>query len=80
MKPVVDVDLLKISDFRDWPVFEKIRADSKFVEAFEREFGQKLLLDREAVNPSREDTTVGSETDTEGESADVGPPSDETLH
>jgi hypothetical protein len=50
MKRVTDSGKMTIRNFRDWPVFENVRKDSKFVEAFEREFGEKLLLDTETKN------------------------------
>jgi hypothetical protein len=48
MKTVVNAEHLRIADFRVWPVFEKVRSDPKFIEAFEREFGQKMVADLEA--------------------------------
>jgi hypothetical protein len=47
MKHVVESGGMKIASFRDWPVFESVRTDPRFVEAFEREFGQKLIMDKE---------------------------------
>jgi len=48
MQPTVNSGGMKISDIRDWAVFEKMRSDAKFVDAFEQAFGEKLLLDKEA--------------------------------
>lgn len=55
MPRVVSAELMKIEAFREWPVFERTRAQSKFIEAFERGFGQKLLAEREGVK-SRDNT------------------------
>jgi hypothetical protein len=38
---------LEVSAIRDWPVFEKVRSDSRFVDVFEKAFGEKLILDKE---------------------------------
>lgn len=62
MKSVVNSGHLEISDFRDWPVFETVRADPKFIETFEREFSQKLVADFETPAPLKVETEVG-ETD-----------------
>ena len=55
---------LRISDFQAWPVFEKIRSDPMFIENFEREFGQKVVADREAPDPSDVETGVEEDGDT----------------
>jgi hypothetical protein len=51
MTRVVETGTMTISSFREWPVFETVRSDPRFVEAFERGFGQKLLAEREARKP-----------------------------
>lgn len=71
MKSVVDAKLMQINSFREWPVFEKIRADTKFIEAFEQTFGEKLLANRETVTPSGSDATPSSDDATEIENKTV---------
>jgi hypothetical protein len=46
MKRAVDIGQLKIEHLQTWAVFEKARADPQFIEAFEREFGRKLITER----------------------------------
>ena len=48
MKRTADAGGMDASSFRDWPVFEKIRSDPRFVESFECIFDEKILLDKEA--------------------------------
>lgn len=47
MGKVVASEIMKKNDFRRWPVFEKMREDAVFLEAFEANFGEKLLIERE---------------------------------
>jgi len=47
MKAVVSAGHLSASDFQAWPVFEKVRSEPAFIEAFEREFGEKIVADLE---------------------------------
>jgi hypothetical protein len=47
MKRVVGSGKMELRNFREWPVFENIRKDPKFVEEFEKEFGEKLIVDKE---------------------------------
>lgn len=82
MKRVVNAELMKVSDFREWPVFEGVRADPKFIDAFEQAFGQKLLLDRETTTDK-----ALSENGLEADSASDSPtaaaaetPPDPTIH
>lgn len=49
MHKVVVSGLLSTVEMREWPVFEKARADERFVEAFETIFGEKLLSDKETT-------------------------------
>jgi len=60
LKQVVDAGLLVLSDFREWPVFKPLRSNEKFIEAFERAFGERLFLDAATTRP-----------ESEGSSADV---------
>ncbi|KAA2213678.1 hypothetical protein F0Q34_06295 [Pseudoroseomonas oryzae] len=48
MKSAVNSGRIRVSNFREWPVFDSIRSDPMFVEAFEAEFGEPLLLDQES--------------------------------
>ena len=61
MKPVVDAGLIALAQLREWPVFETVRSDARFVETFEREFGQKLLADNEVANLQQLGTTENIE-------------------
>jgi len=47
METTVRSGELEVSEIRDWPVFEKMRSDLRFVDAFEKAFGEKLILDKE---------------------------------
>ncbi|HEY3623105.1 MAG TPA: hypothetical protein VGL12_12070 [Roseiarcus sp.] len=53
MKPAVAAGHLKIDNFQDWPVFEKVRSDPAFVETFEREFNRRIVEDLEALTPAK---------------------------
>jgi hypothetical protein len=53
MKPAVASGHLKIDDFQNWPVFEKVRSDPVFVETFEREFDRRIVEDFEASSPRK---------------------------
>jgi hypothetical protein len=80
MKPVVDTNLLDTNHLREWAVFENVRSDPKFIEAFELEFGQKLVLDKETISAAKPSRPTGNEEDL----ADGVPESDvegsKTLH
>jgi hypothetical protein len=79
MSRVVETTTMTISSFREWPVFETVRSDPKFIEAFERGFGQKLLAEREATK-SREGEAEG-EIDADPADALSGTvPNDPTIH
>jgi hypothetical protein len=67
MKPAVDAKHLRVADFREWPVFEKLRSDPRFIETFEREFGQRMVADLEASTVSK------SEAEEPGEAASAVP-------
>lgn len=67
MKQAVESKVLEISDLREWPVFEKARADNEFVEAFEEIFGEKLLLNKQTLSHSAD-----AFPDNEAEIADTG--------
>jgi hypothetical protein len=76
MKPAVASGNLKIDDFQNWPVFEKVRSDPTFVKAFEQEFNRRIVEDLEAITPRK------SQVDTE-EDGDPGPQNEEkseTMH
>ena len=80
MKSVVDAKLMDISSIREWPVFEKIRADTKFIEAFEQTFGEKLLANRETTTPSKSDDSASSEHDAIASESDATDIEDKTVH
>jgi hypothetical protein len=63
MPRVVETKEMRISDFREWPVFETVRADPRFVEVFERSFSEKLLADRESTKPRDMEIGTGLEDD-----------------
>jgi hypothetical protein len=69
LKSVVDTKLISIGDIREWPVFHDIRTDMKFIEAFERIFGEKLLADKEGVRfvktESAKHSSLAAETNSE---------------
>jgi hypothetical protein len=73
MKAVVESEKMKIASFREWPVFETIRAEPEFVSAFEEQFGEKLLIDQEA---RMADTTSDDDVDAGSEPR----PNTETIH
>jgi hypothetical protein len=79
MKRVVDTEQLTIADFRSWPVFEKLRTNSKFVTIFEETFGTKIIDDQ-----GLKGTDNQKANDIEGvieRSDDVSNPSDtKTVH
>ena len=63
MPRVVEANAMDIASFREWPVFETVRSDPRFVETSERVFGEKLLAEREGTeNP---DSGAGTEVDEE---------------
>jgi hypothetical protein len=75
MKSVVASGIMQIQYFRDWPVFETIRSDPEFAIAFEEQFDEKLMVDKEA---KMTDATSDDEVDpTETESS---PSSIDTIH
>jgi hypothetical protein len=76
MKPAVDAKHLKIDDFQNWPVFEKVRSDPVFVEAFEREFNRRIVEDLEARAPRKSQI----EAEDEGDSVLENTQKNETLH
>ncbi|MGO9869369.1 MAG: hypothetical protein ACLPJY_17125, partial [Rhodomicrobium sp.] len=80
LKSVVDAKLMDISSIREWPVFEKIRADTKFIEAFEQTFGEKLLANRETTTPSKSDDSASSEHDAIASESDATDIEDKTVH
>ena len=49
MKSVADAGLIDASEFRQWPVFETMRAESSFAAEFEKVFGEKLLGESDSV-------------------------------
>jgi hypothetical protein len=76
MKTVVVSKQLEVADFRDWPVFETVRTDPRFIETFEREFSQRMVADLEVASSSK------SETESE-EMAEASSPDDaggNTIH
>jgi len=77
MKAVVESEKMKVEHFREWPVFETMRADSEFASAFEQQFGEKLMVDTEA---RLADTTTTDDDDVAG-AEEVGPRQNtETIH
>jgi hypothetical protein len=53
MKPVVAAGLLRVSDFQEWPVFETVRVTPAFIDAFEREFGERIVADQQTPSTSK---------------------------
>lgn len=80
MKSVVDANLIQISSFRDWAVFEKIREESKFIEAFERIFGEKLLANMETVSPLQIEGASNTEQDATTGELEAIENVDKTVH
>jgi len=80
MKAVADAKLMEISCFRDWPVFENVRRNPKFIEAFEQEFGQKLIADRKAVEPGKKVENGNDAKSADGMSDANEPGNDLTVH
>jgi hypothetical protein len=76
MKPAVAAERMRIDDFQNWPVFEKVRADPVFVEAFEREFNRRIVEDLEARTPPKSQI----EAEEEGDSVSQTAIKDETVH
>jgi hypothetical protein len=76
MKPAVAAERMKIDDFQNRPVFEKMRADPVFVEAFEREFNRRIIEDLEARTPPKSQI----EAEEEGDSVLQTAIKDKTVH
>jgi hypothetical protein len=76
IKPAVAAEHLKIDDFQNWPVFEKVRSDPVFVEAFEREFNRRIVEDLEARIPRKSQI----EAEDEGDSVSQSALKNETVH
>ena len=76
MKPAVTAGHLKIADFQDWPVFEKVRSDQVFVDTFEREFNQRIVEDLEARVPRK----LQVEAEEEGDPVSETSSKSETVH
>jgi len=62
MKSVVDSGLMNIRCFREWPVFDGIRSNQKFVSTFEQIFGKKLFADKGSATVVKSTTESNSET------------------
>jgi hypothetical protein len=69
MRNVVTSKSISIADFRVWPVFETMRSNPRFIEAFEREFGSLLVVKkkenlpkRDSQQESKEDALSSAET------------------
>ena len=45
MPRIAEKDISK-DDFRDWPAFQSIRSEPKFIKAFEEKFGEAFMPDR----------------------------------
>jgi hypothetical protein len=79
MYGVVQAKLIEINDLRDWPVFEPIRKNPKFVDAFEACFGEKLVKDRKKPKINFDEDIAdsdfgdGSETAEESANDDTDP-------
>jgi hypothetical protein len=76
MKPAVAAGHLKIDNFQDWPVFEKVRSDPAFVEPFEREFNRRIVEDLEARTPGKTRTEAEEEAKPDSQVR----PNDNTVH
>jgi hypothetical protein len=57
MKSVTDPKLVGAHGFREWPVFESLRSDPKFVQAFEETFREKLFTEKQTV-PAPEEASL----------------------
>lgn len=81
MKRVVDAGLIRISCFREWAAFDTVRTDLRFIEAFEREFGERLVENRETSSVPRADSSSDREA-TDGVPLDVDADDvdDKTIH
>jgi hypothetical protein len=80
MKGLIDTKVLTLRELRTWPVFETARSNAEFIDAFEREFGEKLLQEKEGASLVNQDTIDGDlELENETSSA-VSVETDPTLH
>lgn len=79
MPRVIETSTMKIENFREWPVFETVRSDPRFVEAFERSFGQRLLAEREATKPREREIATDIDSDPADDTSD-SVPNESTLH
>jgi hypothetical protein len=76
MKSVVDAQLISLRQFREWPVFQTIRSDARFIEAFEKEFGEKLIADKALSNlptPTEEESAAADSDEPESRLAAAEP-------
>jgi hypothetical protein len=46
--------MLSADDFKDWPVFEEVRKDKRFIAEFERVFNMSYFTDKEVKAPLAE--------------------------
>jgi hypothetical protein len=70
MKRVVDMNLVKKDEFREWPVFISAREDTRFGEEFNKIFGERLLYAKavastDDLGTETENEPIGGESDTE---------------
>jgi len=56
-----------------------VRSDPRFVEAFERSFGQRLLAEREATKPREREIATDIDSDPADDTSD-SVPNESTLH
>jgi hypothetical protein len=48
MLPNITNDEIDKNEYRDWPAFQSMTGEQKFVQAFEKKFGEPFMLDRES--------------------------------
>jgi hypothetical protein len=48
LMPTVDNNDIDRNDFREWPAFQSVAGDQKFVHAFEHKFREPFMLDRDS--------------------------------
>lgn len=63
MKAVVSSGLITLNDLRTWPVFDKVRTDPRFIDAFEASFGEKVVIGTAAMltTLSQSDSDAGEQ-------------------
>jgi hypothetical protein len=71
MHPVVTMGLMGTGDFREWPVFDSMRSDPKFISSFEEQFGEKMFPGSRQRGGSASKSLTSDTTESEPE---------ETLH